>query len=202
MIKVGIDIGNSKISCVVCDLKDNINPRILSFTSIPTSNVSKSLFKNYEFLKKEVINIIEKAAKESQTDIKSVFLNLPLISASSDFYSSEILLNNEKIDELHLKKALNESIFFEEIENKEIILNYISSYQLDGNIISTSPNGNYANQLLLNFYKLSTDKNILKTYTNLFKELNIHIVKLIPTPISSALATLNKDDLRIWVPFV
>ena len=197
MIKVGIDIGNSKISCVVCDLKDNINPRILSFTSIPTSNVSKSLFKNYEFLKKEVINIIEKAAKESQTDIKSVFLNLPLISASSDFYSSEILLNNEKIDELHLKKALNESIFFEEIENKEIILNYISSYQLDGNIISTSPNGNYANQLLLNFYKLSTDKNILKTYTNLFKELNIHIVKLIPTPISSALATLNKDDLNL-----
>ncbi|MDC0194634.1 cell division protein FtsA [Alphaproteobacteria bacterium] len=197
MIKVGIDIGNSKISCVVCDLKDNVNPRILSFTSMPTSNVNKSLFKNYEFLKKEVLTIINKAAKESQTDIKSVFLNLPLISASSEFYSSEIFLNNEKIDELHLKKALNESIFFEEVENKEIIMNYISSYQLDGNIISTSPNGNYANQLLLNFYKLSSDKNIVRTYTNLFKEINIHIAKLIPTPISSALATLNKDDLDL-----
>ena len=197
MIKVGIDIGNSKISCVVCELKDDINPRILSFVSIPTSNVNKSLFKNYESLKKDVITIIEKAAKESQTDIKSVFLNLPLISPSSDFYSSEIFLNNEKVDELHLKKALNKSIFFEEVENKEIIMNYITSYQLDGNIITTSPKGNYANRLLLNFYKLSNDKNIVKTYLNLFKEINIHIVKLIPTPISSALATLNKDDIEL-----
>ena len=197
MIKVGIDIGNSKISCVVCELKDDINPRILSFVSVPTSNVNKSLFKNYESLKKDVITIIEKAAKESQTDIKSVFLNLPLISPSSDFYSSEIFLNNEKVDELHLKKALNKSIFFEEVENKEIIMNYITSYQLDGNIITTSPKGNYANRLLLNFYKLSNDKNIVKTYLNLFKEINIHIVKLIPTPISSALATLNKDDIEL-----
>ena len=168
MIKVGIDIGNSKISCVVCELKDDINPRILSFVSIPTSNVNKSLFKNYESLKKDVITIIEKAAKESQTDIKSVFLNLPLISPSSDFYSSEIFLNNEKVDELHLKKALNKSIFFEEVENKEIIMNYITSYQLDGNIITTSPKGNYANRLLLNFYKLSNDKNIVKTFKKIF----------------------------------
>ena len=27
MIKVGVDIGNSKISCVVCDLKELDNPK-------------------------------------------------------------------------------------------------------------------------------------------------------------------------------
>ena len=27
MIKVGVDIGNSKISCVVCDLKESDKPK-------------------------------------------------------------------------------------------------------------------------------------------------------------------------------
>ena len=47
MIKVGLDIGNSKISCVVCDVKDNNKPKILSFISFPTSNVFKSTFITY-----------------------------------------------------------------------------------------------------------------------------------------------------------
>ena len=46
MIKVGVDIGNSKISCVVCDLKELDKPKILSFVSLPTSNVNKGSFTN------------------------------------------------------------------------------------------------------------------------------------------------------------
>ena len=41
MIKVGIDIGNSKISCIVCDIKNFKNPKVLSFVSLPTSNINK-----------------------------------------------------------------------------------------------------------------------------------------------------------------
>ena len=44
MIKVGLDIGNSKISCVVCDIKVNENPKILSLVSLPTLNINKNIF--------------------------------------------------------------------------------------------------------------------------------------------------------------
>ena len=42
MIKVGLDLGNSKISCVVCDIKLNKHPKILSFVNLPTFNINKS----------------------------------------------------------------------------------------------------------------------------------------------------------------
>ena len=42
MIKVGLDIGNSKISCIVCDIKINERPRVLSFVNRPTSNIKKA----------------------------------------------------------------------------------------------------------------------------------------------------------------
>ena len=42
MIKVGLDIGNSKISCAVCDFKINQKPRILAFVNLPTANLNKN----------------------------------------------------------------------------------------------------------------------------------------------------------------
>ena len=38
MIKVGIDIGNSKISSIVCDIKTDGSKNILSFISNPTTH--------------------------------------------------------------------------------------------------------------------------------------------------------------------
>ena len=38
------------------------------------------------------------------------------------------------------------------------------------------------------------DSNLINTYKNLFKELNIHIANLVPTPLSSSLAVLYPDD--------
>tara|TARA_B100000676_G_scaffold2988_1_gene2777 strand:- start:598 stop:1818 length:1221 start_codon:yes stop_codon:yes gene_type:complete len=194
MIKVGLDIGNSKISCAVCDLKEIDNPKILSFVSLPTSDVNKGSFTNYDSIKKEVLEVVNTAAKESVTEIKSINLNMPLINSYSLFYNSEIEIENELIGELHLKKAINQSEFFEESSNHQILMNYIINYDLDNKTISGNPLGNYAKKLSLNFYKLLVDKNIVNTYLNLFKELDIHIENFIPTPLSSALSTLNKDD--------
>ena len=194
MIKVGLDIGNSKISCVVCDLIFNQPPKILSFVSLPTSNINKGAFINFQSIKEEIKEIIELSAKESETDIKSIYLNIPLSGSSSFFYNSEINIENELINELHLKKAINKSLFFDQSDNKEILMNYILNYEIDEKIISGSPVGNFANKLNLNFYKIYVDQNIINTYKNLFYELKIHIAHLVPTPLSSALATLNKDD--------
>ena len=194
MIKVGLDIGNSKISCIVCDLKEFNKPKILAFVSLPTSDVNKGSFTNYESIKREVLEVVNTAAKESVTEIKSINLNVPLINSNSLFYNSEIEIENELISELHLKKAINQSEFFEESSSHQILMNYIINYDLDNKTISGSPLGNYVKKLNLNFYKLLVDKNIINTYLNLFKELDIHIENFIPTPLSSALSTLNKDD--------
>ena len=59
MIKVGIDIGNSKISCVVCDIKNKDQPKILSFVSLPTLNINRNTIINFDLIKKEIKEIID-----------------------------------------------------------------------------------------------------------------------------------------------
>ena len=104
MIKVGLDLGNSKISCVVCDIKLNKHPKILSFVNLPTFNINKSAILDFIKIKSDIKEVLEIAAEESQTEIKSINLNVPIISSESFFYNSIVTLNNEIINDLHLKK--------------------------------------------------------------------------------------------------
>ena len=194
MIKVGLDIGNSKISCVVSDLKKNTLPKILSFINYPTSNINKNIFTNFQLIKDEVKQVITLAAKDSQTEIKSINLNIPITDSMSFFYNSKIEIENELIMELHLKKAINQSEFFDNLINYEILMNYIASYEVDNKVLFGNPIGNFAKVINLNFYKLLIKKNLINTFKNLFNDLQIHIEQLVPTPLSSALATLNDDD--------
>ena len=194
MIKVGIDIGNSKISSIVCDIKTDGSKKILSFISNPTTYVNKSMVTNLVSVKDEIHKTISEAAKESQTDIKSVNLNLPAIESSSIFSESEINVSGKMISDLHLKKAVNQSDILEPIENYEIIQKFISSYELDNKFFSNSPIGTFGDNLKLNFYKFAVKKNYTNTLSSLFKSLNIHIENYIPTPLSSSLATLTSDD--------
>ena len=151
MIKVGLDIGNSKISCVVCDVKRNQKPKVLSFISLPTNSINKNAFTNYNLIKKEVREVIDLAANESQTEIKSVNLNIPISESYSQYYNSEIDIDNQLINELHLKKAINQSDYFEELVDKFTLMNFIIDYEIDGKILSEMPIGNFAKKLKLIF---------------------------------------------------
>ena len=194
MIKVGLDIGNSKISSVVCDIKATNKLKILSLTSLPTSNINKNTFNNYNIIKNEIRELLDIAAKESQTEIKSINLNIPLLNSRSFFYNSQIDIDNELINELHIKKGINKSEFFSNLESKQTLMNFVMNYEIDDKIITGSPIGNFANKLNINFYRLAVETNIINTYKNLFDELRIHIANFVPTPFSSALAVLNNDD--------
>ena len=194
MIKVGIDIGNSKISIIVCDIKNDGSKKVLSFISKPTINLNKSTIINLELAKKEINEIISEAEKESQTTIKSVILNIPAVESLSLFTNSEIKINNEKINDLHLKKAINESKLLDSLENYETIQSLIIGYKLDNKILSNDPIGNYGNNLEVNYYKFVIKKNFTKTLSSMFNNIQIDIENFVPTPLSSALSTLNKDD--------
>ena len=112
MIKAGLDIGNSKISCVIADYKNTENINILSIASVPNNNIKKNIILNFENLHDQIKFLFNEAEKQSQTKLNSINLNLSLLNSYSHYYNSEIELKNERISELHLKKIINQSEYF------------------------------------------------------------------------------------------
>tara|TARA_Y100001970_G_scaffold142135_1_gene174877 strand:- start:10893 stop:12113 length:1221 start_codon:yes stop_codon:yes gene_type:complete len=197
VIKVGINIGNSKISCIVSDYSISKKTRVLSLISHPTEEVKKNLFLNYQKLLDEIKILISESEKNSQTKIYSINLNIPTIDSLSEFYDSEILIGDEKITDLHLKKAINQSNYFEKNDEYFESINNIVSYEIDNKTVYYSPLGNYGDKLKINFYRLLLSRKYLKNIINLSQDLKINIDNYIPTPLSSALATLSNDEKKL-----
>ena len=197
MIKAGLNIGNSKISCVVADYKSQKNINFLSMISIPTSNIKKNIILNYENLTEEIKKLIFETEKQSQTKLNSLNLNISLIDSTSHYFSSQTNLDHEKISDLHIKKIINNSEYFEHDKDKFEIMNNIISFEVDKNYFYSIPIGNYSNHLKINFYKLLVQKKYLDNLNSLLKNIKINIENYIPSPLSSSLATLTNDEKEL-----
>ncbi len=194
MIKAGLDISNSKISCVVADYKNTEKVNILSLLSIPTTNIKKNIILNYENLFDQIKFIIKETEKQSQTKLNSINLNFSLINSSSHYYNSEININNEKVSELHLKKIINQSEYFNNSKEKFELYNNIISYNIDNNEYYQAPLGNYSDNIRINFYKILTRKKYIENLSSIINKLRINIENYIPSALSSSLSSLTQDE--------
>jgi len=197
MIKAGLNIGNSKISSVVCDYKNFHNIKVLSLISIPSTEIKKNIIINYENLFEEIKKLLLDSEKNSQTKLHSINVNIPAIDSLSEFYNSEILINDEKISDLHLKKIINQSNYFNKNENYFEAVNNIIAYELDNKLIYSDPIGNYANKIRIFFYRLLINKKFINNILNLFENLKLNVDNYIPSPLSSALSTLSEDEKKL-----
>tara|TARA_Y100001970_G_C14107185_1_gene788818 strand:+ start:71 stop:1291 length:1221 start_codon:yes stop_codon:yes gene_type:complete len=197
MIKAGLDIGNSKISCVVADYKNSEKINILSLISLPTTNVKKNIILNYDNLFEQVKLLISETEKHSQTKLNSINLNFSLLNSTSRYYDSQININKEKISELHLKKIINQSEYFDTKSDQFELFNNIISYSVDNNQYFFPPLGNYSDNIKINFYKILTKRKYVENYSTILNNLKINIENYIPSPLSSSLSSLTKDEKEL-----
>ncbi len=197
MIKVGLNLGNSKISCAVSELKNNKEIKLLSYESIPSDTIKKNIITNFAELSNDIKNLILESEKKSQTKIKSINLNLPTIDGISKYYDSEINNLEQQISELDIKKIINKSEYFNIDNDYFQIFNNINGYVLDDNLLYDSPIGNYASKLKILFYKILIPYKNIKSYKNIIENLGISIDCYVPSPLASSLATLSKDEKKI-----
>ena len=197
MIKVGLNIGNSKISCAVLEIKENKKFKLLSCESYPSKILKKNLITNFDELLNEIKSLINESEKKSQTKINSINLNLPTFESISKYYDSEIEILNNEISELDIKKAINKSDYFSINEDCYELYNNIYAYILDNNLLSSSPIGSYGQYLKILFYKILIPNKIISSYKNIINKLNIKVDNFVPSPLSSALAVLSEDEKTI-----
>jgi len=197
MIKVGLNIGNSKISCAVVEIKENKKIKLLSLESYPSNVVKKNIVTNFKDLSNDIKILITESEKKSQTKINSINLNVPTVDSISRYYESEINNLEQEITELHIKKVINKSEYFNIDDNYYQIFNNINGYVLDNNLLFNSPLGNYGNKLKIFFYKILIPHKNLKSYKNIIDSLNISVDCYVPSPLSSALAVLSDDEKKI-----
>ena len=117
MIKVGLNIGNSKISCAVSEIEKNKKIKLLSFQSFQTNIIKRNIITNFEEISNDIKALISESEKNSQTKINSINLNIPMIDSVSKYYDSEIENLYQKINSSFNKTTGLKKLLIEQTVN-------------------------------------------------------------------------------------
>ena len=129
-IYAALDIGTSKISCIVGKINNN-QIEILGYFSQSTKNVKKGYAINSSDIEKEIIYIINNVAKKTNTEISNLIINATTTNSKSRFLKGLINVKNEKIDDLHIRSAINNSELYKYDEDLYSIHEVINHFDTD-----------------------------------------------------------------------
>ena len=196
-IYVALELGSSKIACMVGKQGNNENMEILGYGTILTKSIRKGLVIDSEKIKEEIRFVVNEAEKQSQTKISSLILNATVTNTKSNFLKGKVEIKGEKIDDLHIKSAINQSDIYkieEEFNNLHQVIRY---FEIDKEKRVINPKGFFADELVANIYQILIKVNYLKSIKNILSQLNLNIERFVASPYASGLSTLIDDEKEL-----
>jgi cell division protein FtsA len=203
-IIVGLDIGTTKIACIVGRRNDHGKIEILGHGKTDSIGVKRGIVANIE----ETVNSIQKAVDEasvkSGVDIKYVNVGIAGQHIKSLQHRGSLIRENseKEINRLEIEKLTNDMYKLSMAAGEEIIDVIPQEYIVDGEQGIKQPIGMLGSKLEANFHVIigqtAAAKNILKCV----QKAGLEMVELILEPIASAEAVLGDEEKEAGVVLV
>ena len=196
-IYAALDIGSSKIVCVVGKYNNKGIMEILGYEYQSTKSVKKGQIMDSANIGDEIKKVVNSVGKKTNTEISSVIVNANTLNSKSIFLKGTAEINGDQVDDLHIKSAINNSGIYDYDEEFKSLHEIINNFDTDNEKKILNPKNLYANKLTANIYQILIKKNYFKSIESILSNANLNIEYLIASPFASSLATLIKDEKEL-----
>ncbi|MGY9027325.1 MAG: cell division protein FtsA [Candidatus Puniceispirillales bacterium] len=190
-----IDIGSSKISCLIGKKFNNndVQVQVLGFGQQASFGISNGLVTNMQELAKSIARAVETAETMAGFSIEKVVCSLSGGNPLTKITRNTILIENNSVEKQHLEKILkiNNNIT---IENYSLLSSSPIKYMIDSNNIVENPIGMHTKTLTVEISNILGNKAVIQNITSAIKLCHLLVDKFIITPEASGIATMIKDE--------
>ncbi len=202
---VGLDIGTTKIACMVGEKMPNGKIEIRGYGKADSTGVKRGMVINIEETVDAIKKAVAEASEQSKVDIKSVNVGIAghhikslqhrgvLIRENADMEISDQELDKLRLDMYKIGTAPGEAI-----------VNVIpQEYFIDGEYIGNlRPKGMLGNRLEANFHIIIGQTSAVKNIEKCIHYAGLEMENMILEPIASASAVLFEDEKEAGVAIV
>lgn len=203
-IIVGLDIGTTKIACIVGRRNENGKIDILGHGRSESIGVKRGMVSNIEDTVNSIKKAVEEASIKSGVDIKYVNVGIAGQHIKSLQHRGSLVreTHDKEINRLEIDKLSNDMYKLSMTAGEEIIDVIPQDYIIDGEQGIKQPVGMLGNKIEANFHVIigqtAAAKNILKCV----KRAGLEMVDLILEPIASAESVLSDEEKEAGVVLV
>lgn len=203
-IIVGLDIGTTKIACIVGRRNELGKIEILGSGKTESYGVKRGVVSNIENTVNSIRKAVEEASEKSGVDIKYVNVGIAGQHIKSLQHRGSIIRenNDEEISEKDIE-TLNNNMFNLNMNPGEEIIDVIpQEYIIDGEEGIREPIGMLGNSLEANFHIIIGQTAAAKNIYKCVRKAELEVVDLILEPIASAESVLSEEEKEAGVVLV
>ena len=203
-IIVGLDIGTTKIACIVGRKDKHGKIEILGHGKTESIGVKRGVVANIEHTVQSIKTAVAMAEQKSEVEIKSVHVGIAGQHIRSLQHSGNIIRKNpEKEISAAEINQLTQSMYGLNMAPGEEIIDVIpQEYIVDNESGIRQPVGMLGNTLEANFHIIIGQTTAAQNIYKCIKKAGLETVNLILEPIASAIAVLSEEEKEAGVALV
>jgi cell division protein FtsA len=190
-----IDIGNSKVSCLIgIPVKNNnVQVKVLGFGQHASLGISNGQVIDMKEIANSIARAVEGAESMAGFNISKVICNLSGGRPITKIFRNNLKIENgrvEKNDILKINKFKNNY----QIDDYEILSSSVIKYYLDNGTSVDNPVGIFTNTLITEMNFTYGQKTVIKNLSSAINLCHLSVEKFFITPEASGASTLLKDE--------
>ena len=191
-----IDVGDTKVCCIVANVGDRGALRILGVGVAPSHGISKGMVVSSDAAKESIQEAVKKASRASGLKIESAYVGVTgkHISAMNSSGAVAITRNDKRVMPDDLKRVL-ESARSVSIPSDLRVLHVIPrSYTLDGNAGVKEPVGMHGFRLDVETHMITVSAAAVQNLVKCIHGVGMDVEELVLQPLAAGEAVLREDE--------
>lgn len=199
---VGLDIGTSKISCVVAELRPDGRPQILGMATQPSSGLRRGVVVNIEATVDAISRVIQEI--ESMTDCKvvDVFTGIAGSHIKSLNSNGMVAIKDKEVTSLDVERVIETAQAMPLPADQQIIHILTQEFIIDGQDGVREPFGMSGVRLEARVHIVTGAVSAVQNIIRCVRRCGLEANDLVLQPLASSYATLSEDEKELGVCLV
>jgi cell division protein FtsA len=193
---VGLDIGTTKICCVVGEVYDD-EVVIIGVGTVPSQGLKKGVVVNIESTVDSIRRAVQLAEEDAGCDLRSVYVYVGIAGNHIKGFTSPgiVAINNREIRQADIDEVIAAARTVKISENQQIIHVLPQEYMVDDHTGIQNPVGMSGVRLVTNVHIVTADIGAIHNLVTCCNKAGLDVADLVLESIASSHAVLSKDEM-------
>ena len=197
-----LDIGSSKISCILVQFDGDQKPRILGYNCCASHGIVSGIITDLYLLQSAISECVSVVENQSARKINKVHLSISNALLQSRYITTKPHILNKEVRVRDVYAIVTDALGEYSKDYSKVIHSFILDYIVDGYKGISNPLGMHCTSLSCKMHTLTVSQNFLLNVNNCLNNLNIKIESYMSSTYCSALACLSKTEMEVGTIFV
>ncbi|KJR97345.1 MAG: cell division protein FtsA [Desulfobulbaceae bacterium BRH_c16a] len=200
---VGLDIGTTKICCVVGEMFDD-RVEVIGVGTVPSKGLKKGVVVNIESTVNSIRQAVTLAEEAAGCDLRSVYVYVGIAGNHIKGFNSPgiLAINNREIKQADIDEVIAAARTVKISENQRIIHVMPQEYMVDDHTGIQNPIGMTGVRLVTNVHIVTADIGAVHNLVTCCNKAGLEVAELVLESIASAHAVLSKDEMELGVALI